>query len=138
MNRLTRLNYSDVMGVTASGLCAIHCAITPFLFASKPLLEFALVDHAHNHGPGVWQYLDYFFLVVSFFAVLFSTSLTHLNKIKWMLWGGWFIFSFGLLSEALHIHGGIWMMYLGSFILVIAHLYNHRRCRNVKVSVVKE
>ena len=33
---------SDLLGIMASGLCAVHCAVTPFFFAARPLLDNAI------------------------------------------------------------------------------------------------
>lgn len=54
-----KLNRSDLLGVAASGLCAIHCTLTPLLFAAKPLLEGTVGEHAHGVASG--QFLTMFF-----------------------------------------------------------------------------
>ena len=122
--------YSDVLGATASGLCAIHCALTPVFFATRPVLE-STIDK-HSHGSGFWALLDYLFLILSLVAVWFSARHTVLTAIKRLLWGAWSVFAIGLLSEAFHFTHGKWFMYLGSFALVVAHIYNHRYCKKSK------
>ncbi len=127
-----KLGYSDLLGVSASGLCAIHCAIAPLLFASKPLLESTLGEHGHSHGPGFWALLDYLFLLLSLVAVWYSAKHTSHKKIKAVLWIAWVVFSLGLLSESFHFERGKWFMYMGSIVLVVAHTYNHRYHKNWK------
>ena len=61
---------SDSLGVAASGLCLIHCIATPFLFAIQPLIVYA------DGAPIWWKSLDYFFLLISFFAVYQSAKNT--------------------------------------------------------------
>ena len=122
-----KLGRSDILGVTASGLCAIHCTITPILFAAKPVMEGTLGEHAH--GSTFWALFDYVFLILSLVAVWYSARHTSLTSIKWVLWAAWLVFAFGLLSEPLEIPYGKWFMYAGSITLVIAHLQNYRYCQ---------
>ena len=122
-----KLGRSDILGVTASGLCAIHCTITPILFAAKPVMEGTLGEHAH--GSAFWALFDYVFLILSLVAVWYSARHTSLTSIKWVLWAAWLVFAFGLLSEPLEIPYGKWFMYAGSITLVIAHLQNYRYCQ---------
>jgi len=127
----TKTNQSDLLGAAASGLCAIHCTLTPLVFAAKPMLEGAMDEHHHHHhGGGFWAMLDYIFLVLSLVAVWYSARHTSHKTIKWTLWIAWVVFAFGLLSEPLEISFGKWFMYAGSITLVIAHLQNYRYCRH--------
>jgi len=120
-------NYSNLLGAAASGLCAIHCAITPVLFAAKPVLETAMGEHAH--GNPIWAAFDYIFLVLSFVAVWYSTRHTDHRTLKIVLWAAWVVFALGLLSEPFHWPYGSWLMYAGSITLVVAHLKNFQHCR---------
>ena len=121
---------SDFLGVLASGLCAIHCAVTPVFFIAKPFIHSSV--NYHSHGSGFWAMLDYVFLVLSLIAVWFSSKHTNLKSIKWVLWSAWIVFSIGLLSERIHFENGIWLMYSGSAALVIAHVINYRHCQKCK------
>lgn len=128
MNQSKRINYSDWLGMSASGLCAIHCAITPLLFAAKPALTSTLGEHAHGHGW--WSFLDYLFLAVSFLAVWYSARHTTHVTLKWVLWAAWGVFAVGLLLEQFEMTFGQWLMYAGSFALVIGHMKNYQHCQN--------
>ena len=130
--QIQKLRYSDLLGVSASGLCAIHCALAPVLFASRPVLESSLAEH--GHGPGFWALLDYLFLILSLLAVWFSARHTINKRIKVIFWVSWLVFTVGLLSESFHFEQGKWFMYLGSIALVVAHSYNHRYCKTNKES----
>ncbi len=123
---------SDILGIIASGLCAIHCAITPLIFLSRPFFGPQVAQHAH--GNAFWASLDYVFLVLSLVAVWWSSKHTHFTLIKIGLWSAWFIFTIGLLSEIFHYDFGMWMMYAGSALLIIMHIWNYRYCNACKKS----
>lgn len=120
---------SDLLGAAASGLCAIHCTLTPIFFAAKPVLDSTLGEYAH--GGGFWAALDYVFLVLSLLAVWYSARHTSHKTIKWVLWVAWGVFAIGLLSEPLDFTHGKWLMYAGSITLVVAHLQNYRYCQRI-------
>lgn len=131
-----KLSYSDVLGVAASGLCAIHCALTPVFFATRPILENTIGKH--SHGSGFWALLDYLFLVLSLVSVWYSARYTTHTAIKSVLWGAWVVFAMGLLSETFHFPYGKWFMYIGSITLVVAHVHNHQYCKKSKRNVTSE
>lgn len=125
MNHITKLTFSDLLGITASGLCTVHCLVAPLFFASKPLF-----DHhgGHAHGTGWWASLDFIFLLLSMLAVYYSSKHTGHQSIKRWLWIAWFVFASGLLMEKFHIHVATWFLYSGSIALVLIHLLNYRYC----------
>ncbi len=127
MNFTHKINQSDIFGAAVSGLCAVHCTLTPLFFASRPLLERSFGEHAH--GSGFWAALDYVFLFLSLLAVWYSARHTTHKTLKWVLWGAWLVFAIGLLSEPLDFSHGIWLMYAGSIALVLAHIQNYRYCQ---------
>ncbi len=131
MNQIKKLNYSDWLGASASGLCAIHCTLTPILFAAKPAIASTMGEHGHAHG--MWAALDYIFLVLSFVAVWYSARNTTHTTFKWVLWVALAVFTFGLLSEPLELSFGKWFMYAGSIALVITHIQNYRYCQKCEV-----
>jgi hypothetical protein len=135
MDQTENLEYSDWLGAAASGLCAIHCTLTPLLFAAKPVLEGSSGEH---HSPGFWAALDYIFLGLSLLAVWYSARHTSHGTVKWVLWAAWIVFAIGLLSEPLELSFGKWLMYAGSISLVIAHLKNYHHCQKCKTSSVSK
>lgn len=121
--------YSNLLGAVASGLCVIHCAVTPLLFVAKPMLEEATSEHEHLHGSPFWAAFDYIFLLLSFIAVYYSVRHTSHRSLKWVLWVSWVVFAAGILFEVFHLPYGHWLMYSGSIALVIGHLMNYRHCQ---------
>ena len=120
---------SDLFGAAVSGLCAIHCTLTPLFFAARPLLETSLHDLPHT--AAWWASLDYVFLLLSLAAVGYSAHRTDSKAIRVTLWGAWAVFACGLLLEPLEISLAKAMMYAGSAALIVAHLLNHRHCAAV-------
>ena len=131
MNQTEKTDYSDWLGAAASGLCAVHCALTPVLFAAKPILTSAAVGHTHGHG--LWASLDYLFLILSLLAVWYSARHTTHPTIKWVLWAAWVLFAVGLLFEPFDLSFAHWLMYAGSISLVIAHIKNYQYGQHCKV-----
>ncbi len=131
MNQTEKMDYSDWLGAAASGLCAVHCTLTPLFFAAKPALAGTVGEHAH--GDGLWGALDYIFLILSLLAVWYSARHTTHTALRWILWAAWAVFAVGLLSEPLELSFGKWFMYAGSISLVIAHLKNYRHCQQCKI-----
>ena len=129
---IDKMRDADWFGAAASGLCALHCAVTPLFFVTRPVLE-STVDF-HHHGSGFWSLLDYVFLALSLIAVWYSARHTTHKGGRRLLWDAWVLFAVGLLSEVFHFHQGIWLMYIGSITLVVTHLYNHRYCRPASVA----
>lgn len=133
MKVFTSAYYSNSLGVVASALCMVHCAVTPFLFALHPVMEnwAATHDHAHAHSHGslFWESFDYLFLVLSLVAVWFSVRHSHNKALKGILWMAWGVLTFGLLIELQGIAWGQYIMYVGSAALIIAHIQNYRICR---------
>ncbi len=122
MNHNKRVIYADWLGISASGLCLIHCALTPLLFTAKPLYYGMIGRQVHNHGA--WAALDYVFLILSFLAVWYAARNTSFITLKWVLWAAWIAFTIGLLLESMHLAFGHWLMYVGSITLVMAHIKN--------------
>ena len=130
MYRIEKINYSDWLGVATSSLCAVHCTLTPLLFATRPILESTL--DKHGHGAGFWTLLDYLFLGLSLIAVWYSSRHTSNSIIRWIFWSAWSIFTIGLLSELFHFSYGKWLMYTGSIALIGMHLFNLFYVKKVK------
>ena len=134
MNQTKKIDYSDWLGVAASALCTIHCALSPLFFVSKPVLASTFGPQMHTHGP--WASLDYVFLILSLLAVWYSSEHTRDSAIAWILWGAWATFAVGLFFEPLEWSFGKILMYVGSIVLVIAHLKNYQhQCKDCTIEV---
>ena len=116
---------SDAIGALASGLCMIHCLATPFFFIAS-----ACSASCCNTAPLWWQWMDYFFLFISFFAIIQATRSTKNEWITYGLWTSWvalflliFNIKFGWVTLAENLK------FIPAFTLVGLHLYNMRYCQ---------
>ena len=118
---------SDWIGAFASGLCIIHCLATPFLF----VLQSCSVGKSCCDGAPLWySYLDYVFIVITFFAVYFSSKNTSKNLMKYSLIVSWAVLSILVLNEKAGIFDlRPFVKYIVSFILIGLHLINMRYCQ---------
>lgn len=122
--RLT-LQKSDSIGVLASTLCMIHCFATPFIFIAQTCSASCC-----QTAPNWWRWVDYFFLVISFFAVYRSTQTTSKKWIKIFFWINWGCLFIVILNERIEfIHLPKKVTYIVASTLVIIHLYNKRYCQ---------
>jgi hypothetical protein len=115
----------DSIGVIASTLCLIHCIATPLIFIAQS----CSFTH-YNSVPTWWGYIDYLFLIISFFAVYRSTKITSLKWIKPALW-----LSFMLLLVVVLNEKNAWFglnesfIYVPAISLIALHLYNKKYCQ---------
>jgi hypothetical protein len=109
----------DSIGAIASTLCLIHCVATPFIFLAQSI-----------GVPSWWGFLDYVFLIISFFAVHRSAQTTSKKWIKTALW-----FSFISLLMVIMNEKSEWfylnekIIYIPTIALIILHLYNKKYCQ---------
>ncbi len=126
MNLINLTSKSDVIGATASILCFVHCVATPFIFVAHAGLALGAESH-----PWWWGILDLVFLIVSFFAVYWSTRTTSKKWMKIALWFSWLFLSFLLLNEKLEfVHLPEALIYLPTLSLISLHFYNRRHCQH--------
>ncbi len=122
---------ADLLGALASGLCAVHCAATPLLFAAHASAHFG--QHVAGEEaalPWYWAVLDWAFLLLAFVAIYYTSKQVAAPWVKWGMWAAWSVIALTILSESLHWHlWGHLPMYAGAFALIGLHLYNHRQCR---------
>lgn len=115
----------DTLGACASALCMLHCMATPFLFLAAAT---SCSQSCCNAAPLWYQSLDYFFILLSFFAVLQSTKSSNTNWIKYGLWVSWIALFMVILN--VHIYQWIYLSknikFIPSFTLIGLHLYNQK------------
>lgn len=119
------LSKSDNIGILASTLCMLHCIATPFLFIVQ-----TCSTSCCNATPTWWQWIDYIFLTISFFAVYHSTKNTSNTIIKPALWINWLALFTVILNEKtqlINLHETI--KYIVALLLVGLHLYNQKYCQ---------
>jgi len=116
---------SDTFGAIASSLCLIHCLITPFIFVAQTCSVTCC-----SSAPTWWRVIDVIFLIVSFFAVYQSMTLTTKSWLKIGFGVSWI----GLLLLIINDNFNIFelaheIIYLPSLGLIILHLYNIKYCK---------
>jgi hypothetical protein len=121
---LRKINW-DILGISASILCAIHCAILPLLLVSLPVLG---VNIIHN------TLFEYGMIGVAF--VVGSLALLHGFRHHHRHPGPWLLFTAGLL---LLVAKQIWHAYelqllpFAVGLIIGAHVLNYRFSRTVEV-----
>jgi len=115
----------DILGALASSICLVHCIATPFIFIAQTCSATCC-----ETSPSWWNWIDYLFLLISYFAVYQSTKNSLNSIIKYALWSSWALFSMTIINERLHfIHLPEYVKYIAGFLLVILHLYNLKYCQ---------
>ncbi|MEZ4886059.1 MAG: MerC domain-containing protein [Chitinophagales bacterium] len=111
---------ADFIGIASAVLCLIHCLVPPILF----LFFGHLIEHAHDH----FFRWDYFFLIISSYAVYHSSHHAANTYIKGVLW-----VSFAILCIAIVFHQiptMHYIAYLASLGLISGHLINLKMMRS--------
>ena len=115
----------DYMGALASSLCLLHCIATPFIFIAQ-----SCSASCCESSPIWWQYVDYVFIIISFFAV-YQTTKTSTNKyIKQALWVSWFCLLSIIINEKINwISLPEYSVYIPAITLITLHIYNLKYCQ---------
>jgi len=125
---------ADSIGAAASFLCLVHCLVTPFIFVAS-----VCTASCCDAAPTWWKWVDYFFLVISFFAVYRSASATSKYWMKLTLWISWEALFLLILNEQFKWTTlPSWIIYVPALALIILHLYNWRYCRCKDENCCKE
>lgn len=118
-------NKSDFLGMLASGLCLLHCLVTPFLFIAKTCSSTCCAE-----TPIWWKTIDVLFLGISFFAVLSSTNKSNKTSIKVAMWVMWSLLCFIILNEYLEfVQLFEQAIYIPTALLIALHLYSLKFCQ---------
>lgn len=116
---------SDVFGMFASILCLIHCLITPFIFIAQTCMASCCAS-----SPLWWRNIDYFFVLISFFAVYSSTSKSNFLYIKYLLWLVWTILFLFIVNKSINIFFiPDSLVYVVAISLSAIHFYNLKFCK---------
>ncbi len=116
---------SDLFGAAASTICLIHCLITPLIFVAQTCSKTCCAT-----APTWWKIVDLIFLIISFFAVYHSTSITTKLGLKIGFWLSWIGLALLIINDNLNLfklsHECVYLPSLG---LIILHLYNRKQCK---------
>jgi hypothetical protein len=121
---LRKINW-DILGISASILCAIHCAILPLLLVSLPVLGVNIIHNALFE-----------FGMIGLAFVVGSLALLHGFRYHHRHPGPWLLFTAGLL---LLVAKQIWHAYelrllpFAVGLIIGAHVLNYRFSRTVRV-----
>lgn len=119
------VNY-DYLGAIGSTLCMIHCIATPFIFAAQATIS----STCSEISPTWWKMVDVLFLVITFFAVYYSSRSTTLKWAPFLFYFLWTFLALLVFNNFVHVinvpHS---LMYIPAISLSVLHLYNLRRCR---------
>lgn len=114
----------DGLGITASLLCAIHCAILPLLFTSIPMLGIDIVQNK-NFEFGMIGLA----FVIGTYALYHGFRRHHHRLIPFFLFTAGFIFL--VLKEVLPTHH-TWMVLPAMGFIIGAHYANYWFCKRAK------
>jgi hypothetical protein len=111
------------LGISASIICAIHCAIAPLLLSSLPLFGVNIIEN-------IW--VEFLLLGTAF--VIGFTTLWHGYRKHHHTLGPLLLFSFGMICFSAHQMGlmkyAAWVLVLpGVLAIIAAHWLNYRKCR---------
>ena len=112
---------ADVIGITGSVLCIIHCMVTPVLLMTTAAFQ----DSTLRIG---FLSLDYVFISINIVAVYFATRHHTSPVIRKALWSFMSLFTIALLLEDVDPIFR-YASYVASAGLVITHLINIRQHR---------
>lgn len=117
MNRF--FTKSDLIGALAGSLCLVHCMVTPLIFVIQPIAV------QSNTVPFWWKNIDYLFLIISFFAVYFTSRNTLKSTLKNALWVSWVILSLAILNEKFELYPLPELsVYIPAVALIVLHIYS--------------
>lgn len=115
----TKLNL-DALGVTASVLCAIHCAVLPLVVASLPVFGINIV---HNV---LFEYgMIGLAFVVGTVALWHGFTRHHHRLIPWLLFMGGMI---ALIAKQIWHNWELAFLPVAVLLVVGAHVLNYRWC----------
>src|SRR5690606_34988926 len=104
----------DLLGISAAGLCLVHCLIFP-------LLMIVPLGLAHN------AYIDLTFLVIGVLVVFRITrKMKRHSGLKLLFWLALTLIGFSVGMDLI-FHQHLPLIYIGAILLIIAHVLNFRR-----------
>ena len=120
---LKRINL-DGLGIAASMVCAIHCAVLPLIFTSLPLMGIDLIkDKAFEFGMIGLAFL------IGCYALYHGYRRHHHSFIPFSLLTVGFVFL--ILKELLPTHA-VWMIFPALLFIISAHYFNYKYCQKAK------
>lgn len=111
----------DILGITASVACAIHCALLPLVLTSLPVFGVEIIDNAG---------FEIGMIIIA--AVIGAYSLLHGYKKHHRQLTPLLIFAFGILflcaKQVWHAQQ-LWLLPPAVILIVTAHYFNYKSCK---------
>jgi hypothetical protein len=120
-----RINW-DALGVTASVLCAVHCAILPLAVASLPVLGINII-----HNPGFEYFMIALAAAIGTRALWHGFRQHHQRRVPLLLFGAGMIF---LVAKQIWHSYELALLPFAVLAIVTAHILNYRFSRPVPIS----
>ena len=111
------MSRSDLLGVSTSLLCLLHCLAFPVVLSTGYLFNYSLQGH--------WHGTDYIFVLLGMVAVWASARKTPFLALKLAFWLAILVFSLSILFH----DRWSWMVYIStaaSFVLIALHILHWR------------
>jgi MerC mercury resistance protein len=111
----------DAMGIAASMVCAIHCALLPLFLTSLPLFGVNIIHNTLFEAS-----------MIGLAFCIGSYSLYHGHKKHHHSWLPMVVFSFGfifLILKQFFAEYETWLLIPAVILIISAHLLNFRFCR---------
>lgn len=116
---------SDVIGISASFACIIHCVATPAMVSLGYFLNFSIF--------GQWPFLDYVFILLAVIAVSVSVKSTKHRLLKVAFWTVLFIFSLSILVHDYYV-AAHYISLGSSIILIFLHVLHWKMTLKEKLN----
>jgi hypothetical protein len=126
---ITNVNTLDRVGIAASCICAAHCALTPLLLVTLPLLGVGFLVEEKTE----WAFV-LVSVVVGFWSLVPAYVGRHRRCRPLLLFGSGFcliVIARTLLEEKLHFEMPV--VVIGAFLIITSHRINLRLCRSCAV-----
>lgn len=124
MIQIQKTTKPDIIGATASGLCAVHCIATPLLFIANTCAVTGCID-----TPVWWKLIDYIFLVISFIAIQASIKKSTKRWVGLALIISWTLLFLAIVNESFEMMAlPELVVYIPALSMIILHLYNQKYC----------
>lgn len=116
--RAISLVKSDLVGISASIACIIHCLAAPALVSLGYVFNITLLGH--------WHMLDYLFIAIAVIAVYLSARNTTSLILKFLFWFFVALFTGSILFH--DMYDGLEILTLfSSLALILLHFFRLRR-----------
>ena len=111
----------DAIGISASVLCAIHCALLPLFLSSLPLFGYNIINNLPFEIGMI-----FLALCIGSYSLYHGYKKHHHSWLPLITFFGGFIF---LVLKQFFVQYETWLLIPAVFFIVLAHILNFRLCR---------